>query len=256
MRTLFFIWLVMASCVETRGQDQDTVSHVPVTSLKIETEPAGAIVFINGDSAGVSPLKISGLEPGRIRVRILPPDLKNWLTEPLTDSLHIEEGADLTRKYTLARKHLILTSPSGAQVLAGDSVIGSTPLVVRGDWKHLQVRKQGYAPVPLAGMNPERGIISLNLKESWGGEPEESPILSPDENGSSLKLYLSGAATILSGATAAYFKVKADNKYSDYLRSGSNTTLDEVNRLDTAAAIALVATQVSMGLFTYFVLSE
>jgi hypothetical protein len=71
-----------------------------------------------------------------------------------------------------------------------------------------------------------------------------------------LKLYVAGAATIIAGATSAYFKLKADNRYSDYIRTGNATSLAEVDRLDTAAGVALAATQISLGLFTYFLLSE
>ncbi len=256
MRILFLALFVFSVFTSAAGRTADTLGQTSTTSISIDTNPQGAVVFINGDSVGISPVTVTGIPAGKVRIRILPPDFKNWLAEPVIDSLSIQEGTTVSRSYGLARKHLILTSPSGAQVLLGDSVVGLTPLVIRGDWKHMEVRKKGYASAPLDGIMPERGIISLNLKESWDGEPSESPIISSDEDGSSLRLYLSGAATILSGATAAYFKVKADNKYSDYLRSGSNSALDEVNRLDTAAAIALVATQVSMGLFTYFILSE
>lgn len=257
MRIRFVIFMAAMVCLGAAGQTKATDTIPVPASLHINTYPPGAIVFVDGDSVGISPVTLTGLSPGIVRIRILSPDVKNWLADPVVDSVSLGEGRDVSRTYSLARKYLIITSPSSAEVWKGDSVLGQTPLVIGGDWKHLEVRKKGYASVPLAESFPERGIISLNLKRLWDSPTtEEPPILGQDEDGSSLPLYLSGAAAILSGATAAYFKVKADNEYSNYLRSGNKAALDEVNRLDTAAAIALVATQVSMGLFTYFILSE
>jgi hypothetical protein len=94
------------------------------------------------------------------------------------------------------------------------------------------------------------------LRKIWQSDSEESIFTDSDNNGSSLRLYISGATTIIAGAASAYFKVKADNTYSQYVRSGDPNQLSEVNRLDTAAGIALVATQISLGLFAYFMLSE
>ncbi len=42
---------------------------------------------------------------------------------------------------------------------------------------------------------------------------------------------LIGSAAVL-GGVAAYFKIKADRKYDDYLQTKNSSTLDEVDRLD------------------------
>lgn len=77
----------------------------------------------------------------------------------------------------------------------------------------------------------------------------------PKKNGT-FRLYLTGATAIISGATAAYFKIKADDRYQAYQLRGEQALLSETNRLDAVSAVALIATQVSLGLFTYFILSE
>lgn len=48
---------------------------------------------------------------------------------------------------------------------------------------------------------------------------------------------LLGSAAVF-GGIAAYFKIKADRKYDDYLLSQNQSSLDEVNRLDLYSGIS------------------
>ena len=72
----------------------------------------------------------------------------------------------------------------------------------------------------------------------------------------SLRLYLSGGAAVLSGVAAAYFKIRADNRYNDFLVSNDALLRSESKNLDTTAALFLVATQVGLALFIYYLMSE
>jgi hypothetical protein len=221
----------------------------------MSTNIEGATVFVDGDSIGVTPVTFQ-IAPGAHHVRILS-DVANWLTEPIRDSITVALGERRTLHYTFPQKFLVLSTPSGAEVIVGDSVIGTTPLVIRPEQREsFNLRKVGYEETPLEFANASRGILATTLNKKWQREATEAIFKESEVKSSPLKLYVAGAATIIAGATSAYFKLKADNRYSDYIRTGNATSLAEVDRLDTAAGVALAATQISLGLFTYFLLSE
>jgi hypothetical protein len=235
--------------------DSTSQSTAAAQSITIQTNIEGATVFIDGDSVGLTPLTFH-TTPGAHHVRILS-DVANWLSEPISDSIAVAPNEQRTLRYAFAQKFLILSNPSGAEVLARDSVIGTTPLVVKqsGD-ADFRVRRAGYEETPLDFTSASRGILSTTLNKKWQSENDDTIFKEAEVKNSSLKLYFAGAATIVAGAASAYFKVKADNNYSEYIRTGDPARLSDVNRLDTSAGIALAATQISLGLFTYFLLSE
>ncbi|MBI5471492.1 MAG: PEGA domain-containing protein [Ignavibacteriae bacterium] len=243
-------------------QDADSVSTADssrsatvATAVIIETNVEGARVFWDGDSVGVTPLTIN-VEPGRHFVRIIPPDVQNWLSDIVEDSIEVEPQTHRSLTYNLNPKVLLLSTPSGAQVLAGDSVIGVTPLVVSTSRPSVRLKLQGFEEDSLEIANTDQRIISTHLKKTWNEDAEDISLNASDERRSPLRIYMAGAATLIAGSAAAYFKVKADNTYSDYQQTGDPGMLSKTDRLDAAAGIALAATQLSLGLFTYFILTE
>jgi len=77
-------------------------------------------------------------------------------------------------------------------------------------------------------------------------EPAERPVL---------PLILSGASSILAGGFSAYYKVKADEVYQEYLLTGDPAKLAETRKLDSVAGIALGASEIYFALFSYLLLS-
>lgn len=251
--------LSLFACLPVTAQEaSDTIaiqtSHAG--SLTIETDQPGALVFLDNDSVGITPLTISSHHAGRRHVRLVPREASNWLIDPIVDTIDIDPTTLQTKRYTFSPKLLIVSTPAEAEVFLGDSLIGTTPLVVPGAPGPLRLQKMGYADTTLDISHATRGIFATTLKKVWTSTAEESIFKDSQEIGSSLRLYITGATTVIAGAVSAYFKVKADNTYSQYIRTGDPSQLAEVNRLDIAAGIALAATQLSLGLFTYFILSE
>jgi len=75
-------------------------------------------------------------------------------------------------------------------------------------------------------------------------------------NSGPTKLYIAGGATVVTGVAAAYFKIKADNRYDEFLGTDNVLLRNESKKLDTAAAFFLVATQIGLAFFIYYLLSE
>lgn len=61
---------------------------------------------------------------------------------------------------------------------------------------------------------------------------------------------LIGSAAVL-GGISAYFKIKADKKYDDYLNTKKQSTLDEVDRLDLISGISFGLLQINFGYLIY-----
>ncbi len=66
---------------------------------------------------------------------------------------------------------------------------------------------------------------------------------------------LVGSASVF-GAVSAYFKIKADNRYDDYLKSKDPKKLNEVNRFDLYSGIAFGLLQINFGYLIYKFLIE
>jgi len=68
------------------------------------------------------------------------------------------------------------------------------------------------------------------------------------------KILIGSAAVI--GGVAAYFKIKADRKYDDYLQTKNRSELDEVDRLDLYSGIAFGLLQINFGYLIYKFLTD
>ena len=66
---------------------------------------------------------------------------------------------------------------------------------------------------------------------------------------------LIGSAAVL-GGISAYFKIKADKKYDDYLNTKNQSTLDEVDRLDLISGITFGLLQINFGYLIYKFLTD
>ncbi|HXG01559.1 MAG TPA: PEGA domain-containing protein [Bacteroidota bacterium] len=248
--------LMLAAPVRTLAQASTDTMATSTAALKIDSDQPGAIVWLDGDSVGVTPLALNSVQPGKHHLRLLAPDLTNWLNDPVDDTIEVVAASVRNFRYELPSRTLVLTSPPEAQVFVNDTLVGTTPIVLNKPPSRFTLRRPGYADTTLDGTQTGRGIVSVRLQRTWTQSEEASIFKDSEERTSPLRLYLTGATTVIAGAVSAYYKVKADNLYSRYAQTGDPAQLAEVNRLDTAAGVALAVTQVSLGLFTYFLLSE
>jgi hypothetical protein len=238
--------------------------NVPVrrTGLTIRSTPDSAIVVVDGTLMGQTPLHLDTLAAGTHIVRLLNPDSTSWFTDNITDTINVESGQHPTLSYNLPRRYLINTIPSGAGVYIGDSLAGETPTILESGYlppgMMLTVRKPGYlsASVSLHGIQGSSVVLPL---APTGRSEAEKALFARAEVGpgkSSLPLYITGAAAVIFGTAAAYFKVQADRKNDEYLISGDAVLAAERNRLDSWAATCTVTMQVNVGIFIYFLLAN
>jgi hypothetical protein len=198
--------------------------------------------------------------PGKHLLRLVHADLTSWLTGSIVDTVLLSGGGERKLRYEFERRFMIITIPAGASVTIGDSVAGTTPLLMRVPagtvLPPLLVSKKGYTAMPLVAPPGQGGIARAILTPAWQAEQAESPLQSDSPARSPLRYYITGGATLLSGAAAAYLKIKADGQNELFLRTGDPDRWNDTRRYDTAAAIALVATEIGFAFLTYFLLSD
>lgn len=243
------------------GAAVDSASGSMAASLAITSGADSALVFVDSVRRGMTPLTIDSLPPGNHVLRLVHADAASWLTGTIVDTVRLGAGERRALRYSFERRVLIITDPSGALVFAGDSSLGTTPMVfsfpAEGVPGGLSAAKQGYERAVLPLPPGQGGITRAVLKKFWQSEPPEGALVK-ESNGdrSSLRLYVAGGITLVSGMAAAYFKIKADNRNAAFQVSGNPALRDETRRLDTAAALSLVATQIGFGFLTYFLLAD
>jgi hypothetical protein len=218
-----------------------------------------ALVTIDSAFSGGTPLTVS-VPAGRHILRLVHSDVASWLTGSITDTLILSPGGEKKLHYQFERRFLVVTTPDGASVTVGDSLFGTTPLVMRlpagAGLPTLLLRKKGYASASLTAPPGAGQIAHAVLARAWQAEQEESPLQSDIPVHTPWRYYIAGGATLLSGAATAYLKIRADEQNDLFLRTGDPARWNETRRYDTAAAITLVATEIGFAFLTYFLLSD
>ncbi len=258
---ILFLAIVLCTGASARASDSLQVAP-PAGILVLHTIPAGADAVLDSMVLGPTPLDTVRVTPGTHRLRIFAPSRNSWDPAVITDSMIVAAGDTIRRTYTVDRTVRVWSIPSGAEVVMGDSVAGTTPLALLLPARFsppLAVRLAGYRPTEVRGdtLGSFASVVRLRPVDGGTGEPPW------DLNGSFLRerrreTLLAGSAglMVVSGVLAAAWKSKANDDYDAYLASGDPALLDATHRLDTRAGIALAVTQVSFLLLSYLLLSD
>ncbi len=259
----FLSVLLLCSLPAARGTSQESPLLPPDSThalLLVDSSPESAWVMLDTACVGRTPCSLTVAAPATYLLRLQHPDVANWLTAALEETLAVRPGEVTRRSYPLPVWTLIVSSPMGAEIFAGDSLLGSSPLLLRpgriSPATPLTARLRGYETATATPAMAARGVLRIPLRAS--GEPgasiDNSLLELPRPH--TTRLYLTGGGAILAGAAAAYFKMKADNANSDFLLNGDPAALSSRDRYDRASGVFLVVTQVSLGLFLAFLMSE
>jgi hypothetical protein len=244
---------------DTSGRSDPTASPGAHTGiLEVRCPVAGVKVFADSQFLGTTPAGPLTLTEG-IRILVcVPPDADRWLSSAVTETLTVRAGDHLVRTIDFPVAVHITTEPYGATVRRNGLIEGLTPLDLRlfSTKDLITVARQGYgeATVPLTGGEPQVHIL---LHPAEGDIPDPQAVyLSPHQSHSSLPITISTGAAVLTGAAAAYFKIRADHLYDDYKLTGNQGSLEKVRNLDLASGISLAASELSFFALAYFLLSR
>jgi len=262
MRKIFVVRVAgfLLLSVITRGfAGSEDSTHSPLSRVTIRSDVDSARVILDGTEVGRTPLTIDTLAPGKHILKLQHPHPEHWLSQGIVDTVETMPGDTLALRYQLIHGIIIRSDPFGAEVFSGDTLLGVTPLLVEKQKASasILVRKVGYQNHYIALHDTKHSSVLVKMEKLFDQIPDgDRVVLSKGQPGPpALPLIVSGASSIVAGALAAHFKVKADNLYGDYLITGDPEKRAETQRFDTAAGISLAIAQVGLGVFAYFLLS-
>jgi hypothetical protein len=233
----------------------------PRTTLTVHSNPPGLSVYVDSSFVGTTPVDQFPIDPGTRILRYLQPDHRIWSRQTVVETLFVRTGEHPERFVQVPTIYRVTSDPFGARVELHDSTLGETPLMLSltdpAQRATVRLSKDGFVPSELV-LPADGGVVNVPLQPLAGNGYADgrTMFLNNQPSKSSLPIYLTTGSTVLTGVAAAYFKLKADNHYDSYRQTGNRSSLDQVRRYDTAAGIALIASEASLLLLTYLLLSQ
>ena len=127
---------------------------IPVTgSLTIRSFPSGGTVTVDGDQVGITPLRLSRMNPDSYNIRVSIPGYLSWI-----GIINVQAGRDTSVYATLSPKGVIPSTgsivinsdPVGASVSVDSRYQGKTPLTLQYvgvGFHNVVIAHPGYDPV-------------------------------------------------------------------------------------------------------------
>lgn len=114
-------------------------------SLRIKSEPTGAMVILNGKDIGITPLRLDTVTEGEYRLGMR---LDNFLPWSRTVQIRSGQLSEVDARLEVIPGSILVQSvPSGAQVSVGKNLAGSTPLLLENFTPGsvaIEVQAKGY----------------------------------------------------------------------------------------------------------------
>jgi serine/threonine protein kinase len=141
--------------------------------LKVNSNPSGADVYVDGGHVGVSPVQVEELKPGTHKILISKDRYQDY-----EEDLFIQKGKPRIIQAKLAPKPFgdleVNSNPSRAEVIIDDDKRGITPIAIKDLPKgthRVMVKKEGFDPWQdtIEIISLEKAQISANLVTIYGG---------------------------------------------------------------------------------------
>jgi hypothetical protein len=236
----------------------DTLPLPDLGVIVIETADPGVWSLLDGRVLGRGSLRIDSVAAGTHIVRCIPGSITAWGVPETVDTVAL--GVGDTARVVYPRRGMIVveSTPAGARVMIGDSLVGTTPLALpasaRSDPGRIILERDGYARAflpPAPGTSP---YLRITLENETQDQHPES-VLSASKFASPGVL-LTGSGAFFSGVAAAWLKIKADEKGEEYLAGGNPALRSQIDRLDTWGGVSLAVCQVLLVYLAYQLLVE
>ena len=214
--------------------------------VTINTNADSSLIFINNNFAGRGKV-VTELAEGNYLITA-EESSSLWDAKRISDSLNI---ADCSRpKYitlNFNKGFYLQTDPQDVSVYSKDSLIGFTPIFVPEYFNSLELKKPHYKDKILYSnkISPDE-IVKLN----YIGIPNGKSFFKKN-----LFKILMGGIIVLGSATA-YFKLKADNRFSQYQDTGNDYYLTQTRKFDLISGITMGALEINLGVLLYYFLND
>lgn len=181
------------------------------------------------------------LSSGDYRISILE-DSDRWDAKSFHNSFTLDSCETMELSITFSHEVLIDSYPQDAKVLAGDSLLGYTPLLLHHTFRSVNLKKDGYAEKEIT---IDHNLSKINASLEFIGQQDRENFLSKP-----IAKVLFGTMIAL-GATSAYYKIEADNNFDEYLKTGELKYKDRTEQYDLISGITLGLTQINFGYLIY-----
>ncbi len=242
-----FILLVILLALNLFGQDKYGI-------LNINSETQGASVYIDSEFVGVTPISNFKVKAGTHTLKVKNPKTTDWLEQDVVQQIEIKENDTLNLFIEFEKFIKINSNPFLADILLGDSTIGTTPAIFKLKdllGKKLKMTKNGFNEVEIYidGKTPK---IEVNLTPKDVSELE----LRVEPKNKLTKVLPIASISLITGAFSVYFKTQADKLYDEYTRSGDAEKLNTMKTYDKIAGITLIAFELTTILSIYLLIKN
>ncbi len=215
------------------------------SNINIVTNDPHSVIFVNNRITGNGEARLK-LKNGTYIISVIRDSLK-WNSQAFADTLDLDSCIDKNLTYNFEPQVYLRTDPEDAYVFYGDSLIGHTPLFLSYDFENLKLMKKGYSEktISLRKISTAKPVQLKYNGEVYGKSFYQTPVFK----------YLIGGIVLL-GATTAYFKIKADDKFEQYQLSGDGNLLSDTRKYDLISGIAFGALQINFGILIYYFLTD
>lgn len=213
--------------------------------LYINTNHDESLIYIDGTFTGKGSIRID-VEKRTYYIHIRESLIK-WNGYEVFDSVKIRScNEEYHIEYNLFEKYFVDSRPQNASVTIFDNIIGYTPTYVKSEsYDVIEIKKNDETRIINTEALKRNNVIMFNTINEKNRNFTESDLF---------KILLGSAAAL--GTTAAYFKIKADKKYDEYLATKDKSILEKVDRLDLYSGIAFGLLQINFGYLIYKFLIE
>lgn len=215
------------------------------SKITIRTDVKASVIYIDNNFIGNGSISVE-LMQGRHDIFVMEAPGR-WDSGSLHDTLNIQDCNDTTIVFSFTRQVYLNTDPQDAYVYHDSVLIGHTPLFLPLNTTEITLKKPGYdtkvvAPSGLAG--------NQKIKLNFTGERKGESFFEQNI----FKVVLGGIVAL--GGATAYFKLKADDNFDQYLLTGDENYLDRTHKFDLISGITFGAVQLGLGFLIYHFLSE
>ncbi|MFO7525496.1 MAG: hypothetical protein R6W68_08590 [Ignavibacteriaceae bacterium] len=215
------------------------------TGIRIITDISNIRIFINDSLEYVNQFEIE-LEKGSYEISVLE-DSDRWDAKSFHQSFQLDTCRVKDLSFSFKDELLIDSNPQDAKVFSGDSLLGYTPLFLSQKFDRLTLAKDGFAETEIL-VDQHKKQLQVSLK--FIGELKKESFFDK-----SISKILFGSMIVL-GVTTAYYKIKADNNYEEYLRTGDIKFKNKTDQYDLISGITLGAAQINFGYLIYKIFSD
>ncbi len=214
--------------------------------VTIQTDIDSSLIYLNSKFIGKGKINIE-LNKGMYSVTAKEP-VNRWDAKVLTDSINIQDCSD-EKKINFKFNDLLYlqTEPPDVYIYAGDSLIGHSPMFVPLSDNKIILKKPNYEEIPLTLNSRNSNLV---IKLNFIGQANKESFFKKNI----FKIFVGGIVAL--GAVSAYFKLKADDSFSQYQSTGDNSLLDKTRKYDLISGITFGALQINFGLLLYYFLTD